>query len=48
MIRTNKIKEANDAISKIRDIVKDLTDEEKDYLTEHSKEYRQMVEACRK
>ena len=44
-IRDYKIAEANKAIDDVRRITAELTPSEKEFLTEHSKEYRQLVDA---
>jgi hypothetical protein len=47
-IRPEVIVEANKAIDKVRDIVKRLTQAEKDYLQKHSAEYLKLVDTIRK
>ena len=46
-VRQEVITEANAAIAKVRDLVRELTVEERDYLHQTSPVYRQLVDTIR-
>jgi len=47
MIRESLLSEITIAISRVRDLVKDLSPMEREWLTDNSRIYHQLVIACR-